>query len=217
MSLHRDSTINIINLKVGHILQVKFPMSSVFSANKGIFMFFEGDESRFCLMLHELFNYDPEKGVLVWAVKRKGTNGVGAVAGYVNKLKDSRRFVMINGKLYPHARLVFLYNYGSIGGLVVDHIDNDPTNDKIENLRAVTISQNNTNKLSKLVYDNPSGSFSVKLRIQGKFKHIGTFKCQRRATDIAKLSHAIVNAEYSPYHWEMLASNSNDTLMGAIQ
>ena len=162
-------------------------------------MFFEGDESRFCLMLHELFNYDPEKGVLVWAVKRKGTNGVGSVAGYVNKLKDSRRFVMINGKLYPHARLVFLYHYGSIGSLVVDHIDNDPTNDKIENLRAVTVAQNNVNKHSKLVYDNSNGTYSVKMRVNKNFKHLATFKCLRHATSFAQSYHVRLHGEFSPF------------------
>lgn len=193
-----------------HLVLHKQPVSLVSFVDK-----YEHDSFLF-RQVNELFDYDNENGLLIWKVKRKGTNGLGCTAGSVDK-RSNRRVVTIDGKNYKHARLVYLYHFGYLANFHIDHIDRNVVNDRIENLRAVTISQNNTNKLGKLVYDNPNGSFSVKLRIQGKFKHIGTFKCQRRATDIAKLSHAIVNAEYSPYHWEMLASNSNDTLMGVIQ
>ena len=54
----------------------------------------------------------------------------------------------INGILvhcyYHHA--VWLYNYGDLPE-ILDHIDGDPTNNRISNLRAVTRSENNLNSV----------------------------------------------------------------------
>jgi hypothetical protein len=45
-----------------------------------------------------------------------------------------------------------------------------------------------------------------RLPITQVFKHIGAFNCKQKATTIAKLSHAIVKAEYSAYHWENIGN-----------
>ena len=153
--------------------------------------------------LRQLFEYDAEEGVLVWKIERKGTKGIGSPAGSFDK-STNRRVVTIDGKNYKHSRLVYLYHHGYLANFQIDHFDRNPSNDRIENLRAVTASQNNVNKLSKLVYQNPNGTFSVKLSINQVFKHIGTFDCKQEAIRIAKLSHAIVNAEHSPHHWELI-------------
>ena len=193
-----------------HLVLHKQPVSLVSFVDK-----YEHDSFLF-RQVNELFDYDNENGLLIWKVKRKGTNGLGCTAGSVDK-RSNRRVVTIDGKNYKHARLVYLYHFGYLANFHIDHIDRNVVNDRIENLRAVTISQNNTNKLGKLVYDNPNGSFSVKLRIQGKFKHLGTFSCKTHTAKLAQLSHAIVHAEYSPYHWDILAGVHSSNLIARNQ
>lgn len=50
----------------------------------------------------------------------------------------------INGRTYLVHRLIWLYHYGYMPNWprVIDHIDGDPTNNRLENLREVTLSQN---------------------------------------------------------------------------
>ena len=72
------------------------------------------------------------------------------VKGYLRDKKDRymRMDFYINGILvhcyYHHA--VWLYNYGDLPE-ILDHIDGDPTNNRISNLRAVTRSENNLNSV----------------------------------------------------------------------
>ena len=72
------------------------------------------------------------------------------VKGYLRDKKDRymRMDFYINGILvhcyYHHA--VWLYNYGDLPE-ILDHIDGDPTNNRISNLRAVTRSENMLNSV----------------------------------------------------------------------
>ena len=72
------------------------------------------------------------------------------VKGYLRDKKDRymRMDFYINGILvhcyYHHA--VWLYNYGDLPE-ILDHIDGDPTNNRISNLRAVTSRENNLNSV----------------------------------------------------------------------
>ncbi len=62
--------------------------------------------------------------------------------------------ICIDGKRYPFHRVMFLYHHGFLP-IVVDHIDCDPTNNRIENLRNADATWNNTNK--KIQKNNSSG------------------------------------------------------------
>lgn len=53
--------------------------------------------------------------------------------------------VCLFDELYKNASFIFLFHHGYIPQ-IIDHIDNDRLNDRIENLRPATYSQNNANK-----------------------------------------------------------------------
>lgn len=89
--------------------------------------------------------------------------------------------VAINGKYYKAHRLVYiLHNKNIDPSLVIDHIDGDPLNNKIENLRQVSYSENAKNRignysdmtsiLSETVKDRNGFRSKVKVRwtIDGK-------------------------------------------------
>lgn len=91
-----------------------------------------------------LFNYDPLTGIFTYKEKPNPRFRDNAIAGTVKKRGKSkgRRFIKIDGQLFAASRLAWMYCYGKDPGeLTIDHIDKDPGNDSIENLRLATRSQ----------------------------------------------------------------------------
>ena len=72
----------------------------------------------------------------------------------------------IEGKIYFNHRLIFLMHYGYMPKFV-DHIDGNPSNNKIENLREATLIENQQNR--KICNKNTSG-------IKGVYFHKRTKK-----------------------------------------
>lgn len=129
--------------------------------------------------VRHLFTYC--NGQLLWKNPTNRNTPVGAVAGTWDHTGYFRTTVA--GKKYKNSRLVFLYHCGYLPECV-DHIDGSKTNDRIENLRPATKSQNNRN--TKLRADNVTGAKGVswdtgasKWRVSvwhdGKQKTIGRF------------------------------------------
>jgi hypothetical protein len=95
-------------------------------------------------ILHGLFIY--KNGKLYWKHKAiLGRMKAGERAGYVNS--DGYRKVGINGISYHEHRLVWRMHHpkGKMP-FVLDHIDGERANNRIENLRSVTLSENQQNR-----------------------------------------------------------------------
>jgi len=127
-------------------------------------------------------------------------SGKGAKIGSLRKVFNHQRNVTkITNKSFFVYRLIFLYHHGFLPK-IVDHIDRNPLNDKIENLRAATVSQNAKNVKSR---DNSSSQYlgvsldrkywKASINIDGKNQHIGNFKTEKEAAIaynyLAKLNH----------------------------
>ena len=130
-----------------------------------------------------LFNY--RNGDLFWKVKTAITSSIkiGNKAGGLNKSTGYYK-IKINGKVYYTHRLIFLYHHGYLPKQI-DHIDRDPLNNYIENLRESTQSQNcmnrkgNKNSSSKykdVSWDEGTKKWRTHIRINGKLKHLGRFE-----------------------------------------
>jgi hypothetical protein len=95
------------------------------------------------------------------------------------------------------SRIVFLLHHGYLTkGKCIDHIDNNSLNNKIENLRECTITQNNHN--TKLRKNNTSG-------------HKGVTWCKK-----AKKWKVAINAN-GKYHYFGLYVNLEDAIKVAIE
>lgn len=104
------------------------------------------------------YDYDANTGLLIW----KNGPMAGRPAGCVDKHIQNRRRVYFEKKLHLNSRLVWMYHYGDIpAGMVIDHIDRCPGNDKIENLRIVSQAENCKNKTK--YKNNKSGCPGVRL------------------------------------------------------
>jgi len=129
--------------------------------------------------LKEWFNYHSD-GYLVWAVSR-GKAKAGKKAGMIHKNGYLR--TGINGKVYSNHRLIYIWHYGKTSKFI-DHIDGNPLNNKIDNLREANAIENQQN--AKLSVKNTSGyknvtlcpqtkKWAVKLRVDGKIKTVGRY------------------------------------------
>lgn len=119
----------------------------------------------------EIFSYDPDSGIIRWKVYR-GRNGgraqPGSIAGCTNS-DTGYMVIRYNKKLYKAHRLAWLLYYGTDAPTIIDHINRNKTDNRIENLRLATKSENTTN--SGRHFDNKLGhkNISVKdgrLRVQ---------------------------------------------------
>ena len=126
--------------------------------------------------LHEMLDY--KNGKLIWMVRASTRIKVGDSAGYLNP--DEMVHVRVDGAAYYRNRLVWIFHHGDIPeGLQVDHIDRNKSNDKIENLRLATCSQNRHNLKAKGYHWNkPLGKWQAKVCHQGKDIHLGYYDCQ---------------------------------------
>jgi hypothetical protein len=139
--------------------------------------------------LSDLFTYDNATGNLFW--KNPYTNAVrlgepaGTItAGYCN--------VKVFCKSFQAHRLIWIMFNGQIPeGLVVDHRDTNSLNNRIENLRLATRSQNRYNSkkitgLSKyrgVAWFKPSQCWQAQIQVDGKKIVLGYFGDELKASE----------------------------------
>lgn len=105
-------------------------------------------------ILNHVFDYDPESGVLYWKNPTSKRVRAGCEAGTLHK-PSGRLQVQISGSIYKVSRVVFYMHYGRQPKGVVDHVDHDTLNNRPDNLRDATMSQNGMNK--SMQSNNTSG------------------------------------------------------------
>lgn len=143
------------------------------------------------VLLKELFDYDAKRGVLINKTNR-GSAIKGRIAGSINTYRDNpRRSLVINKKRYYTYRLIWLYHYGTWPLRQIDHINGNSLDDKIENLREATQTQNNQN-LHKAKCHNQAGylgvqhrkdinKYTARIAINGKASYLGAFHTPEEA------------------------------------
>jgi len=93
--------------------------------------------------LKEMFHYNPETGDFTRLVVC-GSYKPGTIAGTVAKYGYKQ--IRINGTIYFSHRLAWLYMTGEWPAECIDHINGISGDNRIDNLRACTTSQNNMNR-----------------------------------------------------------------------
>lgn len=98
--------------------------------------------------LKSILKYDHETGIFTWiSASHKCCSNIciGEEAGS-NHDKKGRKKIKINGVSYFYHRLAWLYVYGKFPKNLIDHLNNDPSDNRIANLREANHSQNMQNQ-----------------------------------------------------------------------
>ena len=150
--------------------------------------------------LKELLHYDQDTGIFTWKVSPASKIKIGYVAG--TKRKNGYIQLRICNKLLLAHRLAWLYIYGEIPKENIDHINGNPSDNRICNLREANYQQNNCN--SKIRKDNTSGvkgvvwrkdckKWQTQLWINNKKIYFGTF-------DNLELAELVISEARLKYH-----------------
>jgi len=116
----------------------------------------------------ECLHYDPETGIFTWLKMPSYAppmTEVGKRAGWEQKGKKNYRFIEFLGKNYAEHRLAWFYMTGEWPTRQIDHKDRKKNNNKWDNLREATNSQNQANreyKKGKRLYRGVRTSLSGK-------------------------------------------------------
>lgn len=149
--------------------------------------------------------YTYSDGVLFNRIEMSSRSKVGKPCGY-ETAEGYQRTCIFRRKYFLH-HLIWIYHNGDIPeGMLLDHVDGDTTNNRIDNLRLATYSENTMNR--PLSSQNKSGFVGVSFRpkyntwraaitVNGQFIHIGTFATKKEAIE-ARLD---AERKYGVYSW----------------
>ena len=171
--------------------------------------------------LDECFVYNPESGDLTWKSRPeyhfKNKNGQlafnGAHSGkragapHIQKGRASCIQVRINNRCYRAHRLIFrIMGLEIPEGMMGDHENRNPVDNRWANLRLATRTQNNRN--GSVRRNNTSGVAGVQLRKSGNYfatitvdlksVYLGTFKTIAEAANARRAAEQQYFKEYAP-------------------
>lgn len=151
--------------------------------------------------LNELFEY--KDGVLYWKVARSNRLKIGQKAGAT--ATDKRERICLNGKLLLTHRIIFAMHH-DYWPKYIDHIDCDRSNNKIENLREITVAKNqwntkiksnNTSGIKGVSYDSTRNKW-IALVIANKKKYfLGRFDTIAEAEKTVKIAREQIHGEFA--------------------
>ena len=133
----------------------------------------------------------PEQGLIYW---KKGRQGVKhKLAGYYD---NGYRSIRIQGVKYKYHRIIWFYVYGYLPENPIDHINGDKLDNRIDNLREVSVSCNirntkgyshNTSGFIGVSFDKYKDKYKSYIHIKRKSVNLGLYN---KAIDAAKAKAA---------------------------
>jgi hypothetical protein len=143
--------------------------------------------------LNECFDYNRDTGDLTWKIRprkhfktdmifrSRNTRFAGKKAGSI--FKGGYKRIRIDNTDWLAHRVIWFIVYGYIPN-IVDHIDNNPSNNRICNLRDVSQMENmknmlprkyNTSGVTGVIWDKEKRKWEARHRVDRKHKHVGYF------------------------------------------
>ena len=153
---------------------------------------------KLCKILKNKFDY--VDGDLIY----KDGRSAGKAAGTISTSHGYRN-LHVEGKLYLAHRMIYLYCHGYLPP-VIDHIDTDKLNNRIENLRPATMEQNgynsrmgknNTSGIKGVSWHKVTGKWQVRLRVKGKQLWLGCYDDIKDAQAVMKRYREQLHGEFT--------------------
>ena len=154
-------------------------------------------------LLNELFDYDKETGNLIWKNKPAKKVKAGAIAG--SATDNGYIKITINQKKYRAHRLVFLMHKGYLPK-TLDHINGDRKDNRIENLRPATVSQNAMNRdissknksgYKGVWWDKHKNKWRAVIKTSGERIHLGYFANVEEAGQVMRKAREELHGSFA--------------------
>ena len=157
-------------------------------------------------LLNHLFEYDKETGNLIWKIKPSSRGHSVKVGDIAGTLKSHGYIcVGINYNSYRAHRLIFLMHKGYLPK-TIDHINGDKLDNRIENLRAATVGQNQHNR--KTNANNTSGykgvswnkalkKWTARITLERKNIHLGYFANVEEAAEVVRKAREELHGDFA--------------------
>lgn len=136
--------------------------------------------------LKECIRYIPETGLFWWIEPRQKRN-ISKPAG-APKGRKGYLSICVDGASYYAHRLAWLYMMGEWPEHTIDHKNRDGGDNRWDNLRNATYSQNLANRrshnrtgLKGVDVERRTGRFTAKIQVNGTKIHLGTFDTAQQA------------------------------------
>lgn len=131
-----------------------------------------------------------ENGKFYWKKKTSIQTIIGTRAGHLN----SQGYIIIgfNNKKYYEHRLVWFYHYKEWPLYIIDHINKNPSDNRLENLRLclngnkdnkqnINVPKNNTSGVVGVIWDKSRHKWKSRIGINGKIINLGSFDNKEEA------------------------------------
>lgn len=157
--------------------------------------------------LTKILHYNQETGVFTWKVKTCKKVIPNTVAGSFNshgyvQLKINKQF------FYGH-RLAWFFVYKEYPSLEIDHINGNPSDNRICNLRLANRHENNQNRIARsdscsgirgVFFRKDTKKWKAEIRVNKKLISLGCFDTKEKAAKVRK----IAEHHYFTHHREMV-------------
>lgn len=146
--------------------------------------------------LEEVLRYNEETGQFIWRKRLSTRCDTGKIAGAIHP--EGYIIIGLNGFSYLAHRLAWLYMTGAWPEEQIDHINQDRTDNRWENLRGVTgyenhknckLFSNNTSGVTGVYYSNKTNKWISQIKANNKACYIGSYEdffeacCARKSAE----------------------------------
>lgn len=138
--------------------------------------------------LKSILTYEKETGLIRWKIRPVRSKKKTDIAG---TLLDGYVVIVVSGKALKAHRVAWALTFNEWPKGLIDHINGNRSDNRIDNLRTGTQTQNLQNKRSALpssksgligaMFDNSTGRFRARIRSNGKRINLGSFSTQDEA------------------------------------
>ena len=130
-------------------------------------------------------NFEYIDGELYWRYKPPTARN--KLAGWIGN--DGHRSIGLMGHTFKAHRMIYIYHHGYLPEYI-DHIDNNPNNNRIENLREASASQNSWNQKKRITnttgvkgvsWNKKASKWIARCMLNYESHYLGYFDCIEKA------------------------------------
>ena len=154
--------------------------------------------------LQSVLHYNESNGLFTWKINKSSKVKFGKTAGSVTN--QGYIEIWIDYRRYQAHRLAWMYIYGKFPEKLIDHINGNKSDNRLDNLRLATnkencqnsrLSKKNTSGVKGVSWHTKTKKWRAYIKNHGKFKHLGLFDDFFEACCVACSNRSKLHKEFA--------------------